>query len=235
MLESACYPFLFILFAQMKIDFLENYDDEALLEELRRIAQVTGKETVTKADIELYGRCSYSIINKRFGPLRKALDKAGLSSTRYTKATDEELLSILCELWEKTLSQEGRCPERKDLKAFGYPVSPDVFYQRFGSWKKALINAYNFASDENKYLDENVALFEIKNISQSKRENLSIRKRFFIMKRDEFSCKLCGASGAGVRLEVDHIIPFSQGGTDRLDNLQTLCFECNRGKRDSYQ
>ncbi len=55
------------------------------------------------------------------------------------------------------------------------------------------------------------------------------------MKRDSFACVLCGASGHGVRLEVDHKVPFAVGGGDDLRNLQTLCFGCNRGKRDSLE
>ncbi len=32
-------------------------------------------------------------------------------------------------------------------------------------------------------------------------------------------------------LEVDHIIPKNQGGSDDLSNLQSLCLRCNAGKR----
>jgi hypothetical protein len=34
-------------------------------------------------------------------------------------------------------------------------------------------------------------------------------------------------------LEVDHIVPMNQGGSDDLSNLQALCFRCNAGKRDA--
>jgi ATP adenylyltransferase len=34
-------------------------------------------------------------------------------------------------------------------------------------------------------------------------------------------------------LEVDHIIPRNQGGSDDLSNLQALCFRYNAGKRDT--
>lgn len=32
------------------------------------------------------------------------------------------------------------------------------------------------------------------------------------------------------RLEVDHVVPISKGGTNDLDNLQTLCEPCNQAK-----
>ena len=35
-------------------------------------------------------------------------------------------------------------------------------------------------------------------------------------------------------LEVDHINPRSQGGTDSYENLTLLCPPCNREKRDRY-
>jgi len=44
------------------------------------------------------------------------------------------------------------------------------------------------------------------------------------------NCQDCGASKNEVKLEVDHIIPVSQGGNDELSNLQVLCKECNRAK-----
>jgi 5-methylcytosine-specific restriction endonuclease McrA len=46
---------------------------------------------------------------------------------------------------------------------------------------------------------------------------------------------MCGASPAkdpAVTLHVDHIEPWSKGGTTTLDNLQTLCSTCNIGKAD---
>ena len=58
--------------------------------------------------------------------------------------------------------------------------------------------------------------------------------RYQILKRDRV-CQLCGATREQARLEVDHIVPRSKGGTNDPDNLQVLCARCNRGKsnRDS--
>lgn len=53
-----------------------------------------------------------------------------------------------------------------------------------------------------------------------------------VLARDNWTCCSCGRSSKeeGITLEVDHIIPRSKGGTDDLDNLQTLCKKCNIGK-----
>jgi hypothetical protein len=219
-----------------KIDFLESYDDEAILQELKRIAKITGQKTLTKQDIKNTGRLSYTVINKHFGSLRKALQKAGLIPRRFMKAKDGELMEILVELWERTLAKEGRRPFGRDLKTYGYPVSSYTYKRRFGSWKKALMRAYNSVNDTN-VNEVNVLLapetIQNKDKRPKTREHLSLRKRFFVLKRDQFTCRLCGASGLGVPIEVDHIVPKAKGGTDSMDNLQTLCFKCNRGKRDT--
>ncbi len=40
-------------------------------------------------------------------------------------------------------------------------------------------------------------------------------------------CRRCDSED---RLELDHVIPFSRGGADSVDNLQLLCKPCNRSK-----
>jgi HNH endonuclease len=54
--------------------------------------------------------------------------------------------------------------------------------------------------------------------------------RFDVFKRDGFACKYCGAAPPNVLLEIDHIIPVCEGGTNDETNLITACFDCNRGK-----
>ena len=40
----------------------------------------------------------------------------------------------------------------------------------------------------------------------------------------------CTTCHATQRLELDHIVPLSQGGTDTLDNAQWLCHRCHARK-----
>jgi len=51
--------------------------------------------------------------------------------------------------------------------------------------------------------------------------------RFKVLERDGCKCVYCGAERY---LEIDHIIPLSKGGKTNLNNLQTLCMKCNKGK-----
>jgi 5-methylcytosine-specific restriction endonuclease McrA len=49
-------------------------------------------------------------------------------------------------------------------------------------------------------------------------------------------CAMCGRTPLehGVVLQVDHRLPKDWGGTDDLENLQPLCEECNRGKKNLF-
>jgi len=61
----------------------------------------------------------------------------------------------------------------------------------------------------------------------------SYKLRWAILERDKFTCQYCGQMAPNVKLEVDHIIPLTQGGTDDPKNLITSCYACNRGKADA--
>ena len=69
---------------------------------------------------------------------------------------------------------------------------------------------------------------------ENERRYVGLSLRYQIMKRDGFKCVLCGATSEDSKLEIDHIQPVIEGGNSDIENLQTLCFECNRGKRDDY-
>ncbi len=60
--------------------------------------------------------------------------------------------------------------------------------------------------------------------------SLKKKTRFEVFKRDGFACIYCGKRAPEVVLEVDHIEPKSNGGSDNFANLITACFDCNRGK-----
>jgi 5-methylcytosine-specific restriction endonuclease McrA len=66
--------------------------------------------------------------------------------------------------------------------------------------------------------------------SEKRSRHIAASVRVSVLHRDGYKCVFCGRSAKQVQLEVDHIVPFSKGGSNDLSNLQTLCFDCNRGK-----
>lgn len=68
---------------------------------------------------------------------------------------------------------------------------------------------------------------------------ISPQLRNEILEKNGYTCQNCGA-GVGdpdpfnpnrkVRLQIDHIVPRSHGGTDNKENLRVLCSACNQGK-----
>ena len=63
----------------------------------------------------------------------------------------------------------------------------------------------------------------------------SLRRRFEVFKRDNFTCQYCGRNARKhkVVLVVDHIHPKKKGGEDSNSNFITSCSECNLGKCDN--
>lgn len=61
---------------------------------------------------------------------------------------------------------------------------------------------------------------------------ISQHKRLAIYLRDGLACIYCGKS-AGVKLTLDHLLPYSLGGSNKETNLVTCCVSCNsaRGNR----
>ena len=69
--------------------------------------------------------------------------------------------------------------------------------------------------------------------TKEQRALMTSKLREHIKTRDNFTCCICGNSvlaEPNLLLEIDHIIPVSKGGCTVEDNLQTLCWKCNRAK-----
>lgn len=70
-------------------------------------------------------------------------------------------------------------------------------------------------------------------VRRRNRESISAKLRRAVFLRDGFKCQECGAFPSeqkDVFLEVDHVIPVANGGSNNINNLQTLCSVCNAGK-----
>lgn len=70
----------------------------------------------------------------------------------------------------------------------------------------------------------------IKKQNDSGREPIPDDVRLYVWQRDGGKCAKCGSQE---RLEYDHFIPISQGGSNTARNIQLLCEKCNRSKGGS--
>lgn len=107
---------------------------------------------------------------------------------------------------------------------------------------KSIINDFGlFAfSDDGKYFYSSLGVVMLPKITKN---SLNGRVRMYktnvkrwyeiineVFKRDNYTCQYCGQVGG--LLEADHIVAFSKGGSDEMDNLTTACRRCNRQKRN---
>lgn len=141
------------------------------------------------------------------------------NSNRYSK---KDLLDNIQKVWDYL----GKQPTINDMTVFPSDIHYGTYFNRFGSWKKALELFV-------KYKNNGEKLVESKLDFRKKRKTLSNALRFEVMNRDKFKCALCGKSPSTdpkIKLEIDHITPISNGGSNDLINLRTLCNLCNNGK-----
>jgi hypothetical protein len=58
--------------------------------------------------------------------------------------------------------------------------------------------------------------------------------RWAVFQRDGGTCLSCGIRLTIREAEIDHIVPWSAGGSDRSDNLRILCQPCNTDRSNFH-
>lgn len=199
--------------------------DDELIADIRRVAELAGTNIVSFRLYSELGNYHPSTASLRFGSWNKAVKAAGLEILSERDITDERLFENLMRLWE----HYGRQPRFRELARPPSVISAGPYQRRFHSWMKALEQFVVYANA----IDVRPPLpVEASNSHKTGRDP-SLRLRFRVMKRDNFSCRACGASPAlkpGLSLHVDHVKAWSLGGETTEENLQTLCEACNLGK-----
>lgn len=71
-------------------------------------------------------------------------------------------------------------------------------------------------------------------MTSATRPPLDVHVRLAVFRTDGYECQHCGVIGTFLTLQVDHVVPWSWGGTHIFENLQTLCVDCNRRKGARY-
>lgn len=206
-----------------------NVPDGVLIKDLRKAARKSGKNHITSIEYKKEGSYSHTTICKRFGGWNKALIKAGLKAKHVRNVSDYELLENLKNVWDSI----GRQPRWEEMTKPLSEYYGSAYPRHFGSWQNALLQFEKaMLTGKFKSLKKRACVSKARS-GRIKKLHISKSMRYDVFSRDNFRCRLCGASPAAdpkVLLQVDHIIPKSKGGSADISNLQTLCSSCNYGK-----
>jgi hypothetical protein len=223
---------------------MKKVNPDSIISDVRRIAAELDTCIVTSTQYEALGTYAFRTVIEKFGSWKNLVDKAGLSETGFiSKYSDIEIFAEIERIWTFL----GRQPTTTDLKRGISRISLEALSRRFGGWRNTLgafLEYVNKGSSSNqddldKAAGEEVVVLKAESDTggdyrkNRTPRNINLRLRFQILQLDAFKCRACGASPAKTpetELHVDHIIPWSKGGETELENLQTLCSNCNLGK-----
>ena len=83
--------------------------------------------------------------------------------------------------------------------------------------------------------DDEIENLPLKVVENKSKRNIPLGLRYKVLNNDNFKCVACGHSAVdGAKLHIDHKLPFSLGGLTELNNLQTLCSDCNISKSNKF-
>ncbi len=202
-------------------------DDDIINDVLRVKNDVLKSETIRMRDYFKYGNYGKKAIWNHFGTWNKLLDILGVKKNRIDEhLSKEDIFLLIYDLWIRL----DRQPNMREFEAETHHTNK-IIISNFGKWSTCLKEFVEWANTNEKRIN---TAFELK-IKHSTPREPSKSLRYDVMSRDGFKCVLCGRSPAttpGLELHIDHIIPYSSGGETVLDNLQTLCSDCNLGKSD---
>lgn len=225
-----------------------QYPTEAILDELRRVAAVFENRRFTRHEFDAKSDyCKGSVVLVRFGSWQAALDATGIEFAAPVKKdrsliSNEELFSELSRVWRLI----GHRPSKDEWDHSEPCYSYTTYKTRFGGWINACAafvehtsestnpSAVSSVSTGHQPISKALAT----PIDASERRGIPMKLRYKVLARDCFKCVSCGrspATHAGVVLHIDHITPFSKGGKTVLENLRSLCQDCNWGKGGDHE
>jgi hypothetical protein len=228
---------------------LNEMSQTKILDELEKAAKHFNYIEFGRRDFDKIANISSSTVRKHFDgswikgleALKKCLQQKGLDLSPRPYApnrvlSDKELFNEMERIWSKI----GQRPSRTEWEVSEPKVSYNTYKKRFGGWTNACLKFIEYKMGGSILVDVKPPEAD-KPKSDKNSDKVAIGRsvplkiRLKVLDRDAYRCILCGRSPAtdiGVRLHIDHKMPFSKGGNSRIDNLQTLCQDCNLGKSD---
>ena len=125
-----------------------NIPDDDLLDDVKRVASIIGKKTLTRDEYSQYGKYGANTFLRRFGSWNAVLELCGLdvnvfqraaaqAGHNYSTLTDEQLIEDLKKVAKVLCSSSF---SSGDYQKYG-EFSRVTFFRRFGTWNNALEKA----------------------------------------------------------------------------------------------
>ncbi len=218
----------------------KRHSEDELVAELRRVADTLGSDTLTEEEFNAHAAVSSSGIVRRLGSWKAALERAGLRQSPLSRRySDDDYFENLLHVWTRW----GRQPKLREMDESPSIITSGAYEAKFGGWKHALAAFLAKVNTKDKVplslppdATNGSAIqpqAEPNQGSEIRVRTIPLGLRYNVLSRDRFRCVLCGASpatDAACQIHVDHIKPFSKGGTTTKENLRTLCSQCNIGR-----
>lgn len=122
---------------RFELRVLTEYSDEAILNEIRRVAQVVERPTLSRNEFRKHSRVSASTIQRHFGGWKKALSLAGLSGRFDSSNKPISHDEVLAELRRVANLLSIEVVSREQFNTHAH-ISSDMVRKRFGSWHNAM-------------------------------------------------------------------------------------------------
>lgn len=235
--------------------FLNTITEANILDELEKVAKHFNYGYFRRHDFNEIADISSSTVERHFGgswskgmkALKERLILKNISFNPTKRMSRNTSKRKIFEEMERIWVILGYRPSRSEWTNANPKISYDTIYRHFGGWTNACLKFIEFKTgkeiaiedvENNNYENNKGTIKKKNNINKlnkvvRKYRTVSLNTRVKVLSRDKFRCVFCGKSPAtdiGTQLHVDHIIPFSKGGLNSIENLQTLCEKCNLGK-----
>jgi hypothetical protein len=218
----------------------KRLSNDDLIAELKRVRALVGKPYLTREDFNHHSVTSVEAIRIRFGSFPRGLEVAGIPGSPQThrRLTDAQCFENLATVW----THLGRAPEYREMSEPPSTIQYRHYKVRWGTWRKALLAFVEWTKSESESGETASGATQTtpqsKPVAEKRRSEADFRDvrpglRFRVFTRERFRCVACGRSPAthlNIVLHADHRKAVASGGKTTLDNLQTLCQDCNLGK-----
>lgn len=227
----------------------DKFSKEKIISELERVAKLLDYVEYSRRTFDKHANIGSNVVRKYFEKWNFALEELDkhlkMKNIKLHKRTipanriysDKDLFDEMERIWNIV----GQKPSRIEWDKYKSNISYQCYKKRFNGWNNACIKFIEYKSGKliaEEAQDSSVVKkqFPKENPININKRDIPLKLRYTILKRDNFKCTKCGRSPAthlNIVLHIDHEIPFSKDGKTEINNLKTLCSECNIGKSDT--